>query len=266
MDEAMMIYRQIGIDSLYKIWHKLEESVMLLYVHSGDGSIVFGDAIYPIQSGTLCFIGSQKYHYTMPESPEAYVRTKLLLPVGDFIQLRRMMGADDGFLHRFTAGSATYALLPPDAQEEACAMLERIEGCTDRYRPTALLTAFAELLVQLDRHGGSDIRTPDGTITRAIYYIHRHLSESITVDTLCEEVHLSKYYFCRLFKEKTGFTPMEYIKSTRLAVARQMLEETSRAVSDVAERCGFTSCSYFCRSFKESFGITAYAYRQKHSL
>ena len=182
------------------------------------------------------------------------------------MHLRRMMGAEEGFLHRFSANSAVYALFPGETQDEVAAMLEEVAKSEERYRQTALLRAFMQLLVLLDRHGGADIPTPDGAITRAIYYIHGHLAEQITVDALCEEVHLSKYYFCHRFKEKIGFTPMEYIKNTRLAVARQMLEETSLSVSDVAERCGFTSCSYFCRAFKESFGITAYAYRQTHSI
>ena len=65
-------------DPLYKVWHANDED-MILYVHSGDGIIVFNEKIYPIKPGTLCFISAGKYHYSMPNTPENYERSKLFV-------------------------------------------------------------------------------------------------------------------------------------------------------------------------------------------
>ena len=58
-----VIYRQIGQDDHYKVWHKTEKSMFLL-IHGGRGSIVSRDKNFPMEQGTLCFIGKSKYHYT----------------------------------------------------------------------------------------------------------------------------------------------------------------------------------------------------------
>ena len=77
-------------------------------------------------------------------------------------------------------------------------------------------------------------------------------------------VHMSKYHLCRRFKNITGFTIMEYILKTRLAAAKNMLKTESISITEISEKCGFSSVSYFSRVFKEHTGITAIAYRKEY--
>ena len=70
--------RQKGYNSKYNTWHTLNRN-MILFVHEGDGSIISKERTYPIASGILCFVGSDKFYYTLPDHPENYMRSKMFL-------------------------------------------------------------------------------------------------------------------------------------------------------------------------------------------
>ena len=95
----MVIYRQIGRDALYKIWNKAQENMIICF-HSGTGSIVFQDAIYPIEPSAICFVRAGKLHYTMPDNFENYNRSKI------FLSDRRM----SALLSSLPEGSSFYKL------------------------------------------------------------------------------------------------------------------------------------------------------------
>ena len=51
----------------------------------------------------------------------------------------------------------------------------------------------------------------------AIRMIRDEYSRSFTIDELAKECNVSKFHFCRVFKEKTGLTPTEYIKQNKIS-------------------------------------------------
>ena len=57
--EQNIIYREIGKDTMYRIWHASEE-VMLIYTYSDGGSIVCSEKAYPIEKGVLCLTAKDK--------------------------------------------------------------------------------------------------------------------------------------------------------------------------------------------------------------
>ena len=85
--EEKINYHHRGRDPNFRIWHTLEES-MIICTYSDGGSIVGGEKTYPIRRGTLCFVGARRYHYTMPDDPEVYDRSKIFISPD---QLRRVI-------------------------------------------------------------------------------------------------------------------------------------------------------------------------------
>ncbi len=90
-------------------------------------------------------------------------------------------------------------------------------------------------------------------------YVHRHLDEELSLDTLSEISHFSKSYVIRLFKKNTGQTPTEYICRCRVELAKELLKEKS--VTATALDCGFNNVSYFIRTFKRYTGVTPKSWR-----
>lgn len=86
-------------------------------------------------------------------------------------------------------------------------------------------------------------------------YVESHITESITVDELAGEVHMSKYHFLRKFKELTGVTVHAFIINKRLIRACLLLKQ-GKSISEVYQNTGFADYSSFLRNFKENFGVS----------
>ena len=93
-------------------------------------------------------------------------------------------------------------------------------------------------------------------VAAALDYIDAHLAEPLTVDTLAAQVCLSPSAFSRVFRERTGSSPYQYVKETRLDRARQLLNEGRLGVSAVSRAVGYATASHFIKEFRSRFGAT----------
>ena len=90
----------------------------------------------------------------------------------------------------------------------------------------------------------------------AIDYIQGHLTEEISLENIASSLDLSRYYFCRLFKQSTGASPYQYVIQCRVERAKQLLKEGNLTLGEVAVTCGFAHQSHFHRHFKRLTGMT----------
>ena len=105
--------------------------------------------------------------------------------------------------------------------------------------------------------GHSDSSTQEdessALIHLAIDYVYKHFSEPIHLEDLCRVTALSRAMFCKLFKSCTGNTFSEFLNSTRISNASNMLLNTDLPVHEIMERCGFHTKSNFIRLFRRNF-------------
>lgn len=92
-------------------------------------------------------------------------------------------------------------------------------------------------------------------------YIQEHLSERIAVDVLCRKAYLSRNVFFKWFKEQFGISPLEYINSSRIRLAKALLADEHNDIQSVSAQCGFSDVNYFIRVFKKLEGITPGTYQ-----
>ena len=259
-----IIYREIGRDPMYKLWHTAADN-MIIYINSDGGSIVLDDKIYPMRNGSLCFIGAEKYRYTMPIVPESYVRSKLFISPEESLKILSAFLTPPSFLKSFSPKAAVYAEIPPKRHKE----VEDIFALADSAKEdpehfyARLACCYVNLLIELDLYAAEHTAPMSDFITSAIGCINENISHTLTLDTLCRNLHVSKYHFCRKFKAAIGLTPMEYILKTRLMLAKNALADTSLTISEVSSACGFSSLSYFCRVFKADAKKTPLEYRRE---
>lgn len=99
-------------------------------------------------------------------------------------------------------------------------------------------------------------------ILNALIFIENNYMEDISVNDLASTTGLSVDYFSRQFKKYTGITPVEYIKSFRLAKAVEILKSQDIPISDVAVETGFGDPCYFTRQFRQTLGMSPSEYRK----
>jgi AraC-like DNA-binding protein len=92
-------------------------------------------------------------------------------------------------------------------------------------------------------------------------YIHGHLTEKLGVDTLSRKAYMSRNEFFKWFRQQFGISPLEYINRERIKLAKQLLSNQNKTITETAYQCGFTDVNYFVRLFKKSEGITPGTFR-----
>ena len=260
-----IIHHEVGRDPLYKIWN-YSTTNMILYTYSDGGSVVFRDRIYPIKKGMLCFIRSNKQHYTMPDRPEVYDRSKIFLSDDIFNRMIELFPGNSLFTKLFRNSSVIYAQIPEEQQSvveeiyaEAARTLPNIEMNSEVF-----VCCYLRLMRYLKQYKRQQTVVADNFMVRAVTFINNNYPCELSLEELCAEMHMSKYYFCHKFKETMGITVMEYLLKTRLAAAKDILLFTDMAIGEVSEKCGFSSVSYFCQVFRSNTGMTPGEYRKNN--
>ena len=78
--------------------------------------------------------------------------------------------------------------------------------------------------------------------------------ENFSIDTLSEQMNMSRSNFYRKIKALSGMSPNDYLKTLRMNRAAELIMSGTR-ISEVAAQVGFTSSSYFAKCFKAQYGV-----------
>ncbi len=103
-------------------------------------------------------------------------------------------------------------------------------------------------------------------IYEACQYIRANSRKNLTLDHLSEKSGFSKFYFSRLFKEITGMSFIDYLKTCRINDVEQLLSDHDISITDVAITAGFNSLATFNRVFKSMKNITPQEFRKLHTI
>ncbi|MBP1039573.1 helix-turn-helix transcriptional regulator [Vagococcus sp. BWB3-3] len=101
----------------------------------------------------------------------------------------------------------------------------------------------------------NDSNSKTSIVKQSISYINEHYRERIQINDICATIGISKFHFCRIFKEVTQKTVNEYLMSLRIHQARFLLIEKNASVAEAAEATGFNSDSYFSKCYKKVLGV-----------
>lgn len=83
----------------------------------------------------------------------------------------------------------------------------------------------------------------------------------ITVETIAEQLSVSKSQMTREFKRYYGVTPYQYILDRKIAVARRLLLVTNMKVFEISAQLGFSDEYYFSDLFKAKTGVSPLKFR-----
>ncbi|SEU38845.1 AraC family transcriptional regulator [Stigmatella erecta] len=144
----------------------------------------------------------------------------------------------------------------------ALVQLVRDEAGDQRSGRDLVLTRLVELLlIEALRSTPGDNAPPgllrglaDARLAPAIRQMHGHLTRPWTVAQLAKSAALSRSAFFDRFTRTVGLPPMEYLLGWRMAVARGLLRRRELAITEIAERVGYSSASTFTTAFSRHVG------------
>jgi len=96
----------------------------------------------------------------------------------------------------------------------------------------------------------------------AVAYIRNHPGEAVTMNEMAVLCHLSPSYFSRLFHREVGEGFTTYVNRQKVEIAKRLLRETSKSISQISQELGYLNTSHFINLFKRFEGTTPLVYRQ----
>lgn len=98
-----------------------------------------------------------------------------------------------------------------------------------------------------------------------ISYINNNFSEDLSIQTLSNTMNISPYHLCHIFKNYSGFSPIQYMIQRRLGEAQTLLEKTDYSATKIGMMVGFSNPSHFNAAFTKKIGMPPLAFRKIYS-
>ena len=102
-------------------------------------------------------------------------------------------------------------------------------------------------------------------IDKAIGFIQKNPKDNLSLQSIAENAGFSLAYFDAIFRQHTGYSPVEYSRIYKLTRSALELRRTQRTVLEIALDFGYASPESFTRAFKSFYSMTPSKYREKYS-
>lgn len=274
LNEDYEVYEKQGAPTGAMAFH-YHNFYEILYVLEGEFSSMIENQTYHLKKGDFLLIDMNvmhKYHH-IEKKYDSSKRIILWITGG---MLKKLSGEDMDFSECFR-NSRSCAYHFPVYYEEMLqgyllklAMTEMMESrqpgakkVLDRGYLTLFFVYLNILCKKKEYLFTEEERITHPLVEQVSGYIDCHIGEKISLDSLAEQVHLSKYHFLRRFKELTGLTVHAFLINKRLIHACELLRKGA-SVTESWQNTGFSDYTSYLRNFREAYGVSPGKYREMY--
>lgn len=249
---------------LAEIEQIFHEELEIKYFYEGTTTLMIGDNVIVAQPGDIIVVNPYEFHTTI-DIGSCKGRYHLVNLSLDFLtdqnpkglNLRHLLLKKGICFHNLIRGNTLLSQLLERIVEEM-----REEKKSYQLMVQCMVTEFFLLLLRDEVNEKKTDLVPEQNaeyyhmIEPVIQYINASYAQKITLDQMSAVSGMSKYHLCRVFRQSTGFTIMQYLLNYRLKIANVFLANTDKNIAEIAEACGFQDEGYFCRCYKKAYGIS----------
>lgn len=207
-----------------------------------------------------------RYRWHRPRDP-SYRLALMYLPVAQLQAAAEHLRRPGQ--HMATTDFASVVTEDPAISATAHALVQAMStGIDDLYAQSASLWLCMHLLT---RHAGrlpSEKRRSAGVLSdarlaRVIDYMRTHYGGHVTLDALAAVALVSRFHFVRMFRQKVGASPYQYLMEIRLTQSAALLSQSQLPVAQIGTACGFPRSAGFSTAFKARFGVSPAGFRRR---
>lgn len=92
-------------------------------------------------------------------------------------------------------------------------------------------------------------------------YIQRNLLSTLELEEIAKYTGYTEYYLTRKFKKEMGIHLTDYIKESKIELAKVWLLTTNKSIQEISDEMHFSTRNYFSKVFREKVGISPGMYR-----
>ena len=228
----------------------------LVYMLDGCTNCAVDTGEYTLQSGDVLLVFPNQVHRYDPAEKEKYLLFIInpdLMPelsrsfsgVAPTSPLVHGVG-NDPYMHELLMTLSRTEQMPADYRD----------AITKGY----LLAFFGELLSRMSFKESN--HNDSLTLRSIVSYCAQNYSRELTLATLENELHLSKYYISHLFGSKIGTGFNDYINALRVSEACRYLRRSNKSITEISALVGFGTLRTFNRAFVKQVGMSPSEYRK----
>lgn len=249
-------------------WHLEFE---LIHIIQGNYAMFIGNCERILHQDDICFITSGILHGDGKDVEKCTYESVVFDP--DMLRLKNY--SPDEFITRMIDRKiyTDVVITPDEKSKDFLSTVNNLYGIMknkpDGYElfTTGFLLQFLGLIKQRkcyfekqpESSTGRKLRTDQ--LKAVLNLVQTNYNNPLSLEQMAETAGLSPKYFCRVFREMTHHTPVEYLNLYRVNCACDKLRNTDDPIIDVAYGCGFNDFSYFIKMFKRYKGMTPFKYR-----
>ena len=235
----------------------LHDRCEIIYLVRGEINYTAEGRSYDLKSGDIVISKPYILHNIYPTHATTYERYDII------IDHKRLSGE---LWQKIKSGRDVYKCAGNDLIYEMFARMDYYYGKFSDEDYTRLINSITEeILYNLSLMKGEDGGSVNPIIGKALDYIRENLTEIKSVDEICDALYITKGHLHHLFTEHIKMTPMKYVTSKRLLLARRMIRRGGRP-TDVFTECGFNDYATFFRNYKSYFGYSPSEESEKSAL
>lgn len=243
-----------------KLSNIVSTHIKLILQESGNSELTAQDARFEFRPGSCVLIPPYKvYSAQTHQDVDSFEIFFNVYPITREQEFLGQLGLSE--IRHFTdvLTSADFDLL------RSCyaAMQEKREGAYAQLH--ACLTLLLARIVQAQHVGAlhSTVSPKEHAVIEKLFaYLDAHLSESIRVEDVCQELQISQSYLYRCSRDVMNCSTNQLITRHKMKYAQTLLRNPDMTISEIAESIGYDPF-YFSNQFKKSFMVSPSEYRNK---
>ena len=284
LGEALIVSEKLACDTVIPMdissEHLLINEVFEIdIVTEGNGFLqIFGQTI-PCKRGDVFVIPSDvPNNWFVQNAEEKLFVTRLKFDIQDWFSGDILDTGSPRFCYGVFCGGSViaYARLNTEAYESVMTAVDIIASEVAKKQRDWQDVVRAELLmlfITLARYIGKAEHVPFDMgkewhfASVAVRMVMENFSNSeLKLETLAENMYISKSQFSRLFNEFTGESFSDYLRRVRMNHACRLLRETDMSVEQIVKECGMRDIRSFYKNFQNYTGKTPSQYKENKKI
>lgn len=267
-------YREEAVPGSSKFEH-YHDTYELTFFRKANCTLFLRDTRFDIQDGDFLLIDPYEVHRLSFNSSSYaryifYFKKKFLSELLEALQLNEILQDQRNGTRKKIASTNLKQRMELEQicrnvmkSWKECSEMEESDWAESKIKIylSLLLIRYAEMIKEQHQQD-LKLSVKEEQVKEIINFIDRHFKESISLQTLEDRFHLSRYYISHIFKEVSQFSVIEYLHHRRIIEAQKLLQYSNESINDICFECGFSSTQHFHSIFKKVTGTTPYKFKK----
>ena len=242
--------------------HKHDDCCEILLVFDGKSKYVVGDHLYSVREGDLIINNCDMLHEDILEEGDSVSYYCISINSLSLKGLPENHLIADDLCPVIPAGPECKLL---------CRLFRSVFELLSGENPDAeeichhLMMSIVLLVLKRIRTSAVPL-TKSGDISAMVREVKQYLNDNymndLSLQLISEKFFISPYHLSHFFKEKTGYSPMNFVNRRRIGEAQTLLIRTKASVTEIAGQVGFSNLNNFNIQFQKQVGMSPRQYRK----